>query len=50
MNLRATRDGFGEGLVNLAEEHKNLVVLSADLSKATKTNLFAKKLNAMRSE
>ena len=43
MNLKATRDGFGEGLVDLAEEHKNLVVLSADLSKATKTNAFASK-------
>ena len=43
MSLKATRDGFGEGLVDLAGAHKNLVVLSADLSKATKTSDFAKK-------
>jgi transketolase len=43
MNLKATRDGFGEELVNLAENNDKLVVLSADLSKATKTIYFAKK-------
>ena len=41
MSLKATRDGFGEELVSLAKENENLIVLSADLSKATKTSYFA---------
>lgn len=40
--MKATRDGFGEGLVELAKDEKNIVVLSADLSKATRTAKFAK--------
>jgi transketolase len=42
MVLKATRDGFGEALVSLAKENEKLIVLSADLSKATKTAGFAK--------
>ena len=40
--MKATRDGFGEGLVDLASENSDIVVLSADLSKATRTAKFAK--------
>ena len=36
----ATRDGFGDELVNLGKTKENLIVLSADLSKATRTNKF----------
>ncbi len=36
------RDAFGEELVELGEKYKNIVVLDADLSKATKTCWFAK--------
>ena len=39
----ATRQRFGEELALLGEENKNIVVLDADLSEATKTNIFAKK-------
>jgi len=40
--MKATRDGFGEGLLELAAENSEIVVLSADLSKATRTANFAK--------
>ena len=38
----ATRQSYGEALANLGEENKNIVVLDADLSGATKTGIFAK--------
>jgi transketolase len=41
--LKATRDGYGDALVELGETKKNLVVLDADLSGSTKTNGFKKK-------
>jgi transketolase len=37
------RNAYGETLVKLGEKYPNLVVLDADLSKSTKTILFAKK-------
>ena len=43
MTNKATRDGFGEELANIGKEKNNLIVLSADLSKATKTTFYAKK-------
>jgi len=36
------RNAYGETLVELGKKHSNLVVLDADLSKSTKTILFAK--------
>ena len=39
----ATRQSYGEALAKLGEENKNIVVLDADLSGATKTAIFAKK-------
>ena len=39
----ATRQSYGEKLAELGEKNKNIVVLDADLSGATKTNIFAKK-------
>jgi transketolase len=39
----ATRDAYGETLVNLGVKYPNLVVLEADISKSTRTNKFAKK-------
>ena len=39
----ATRQSYGEALAVLGEKNKNIVVLDADLSTATKTNIFAKK-------
>ncbi|MCF6096469.1 transketolase family protein [Thermovorax subterraneus] len=39
----ATREAYGEALAELGEEMKDIVVLDADLSKSTKTSVFAKK-------
>ncbi len=39
----ATRQSYGEKLAELGEVNKNIVVLDADLSSATKTSIFAKK-------
>ena len=39
----ATRDAYGNALVKLGESNPNVVVLDADLSKSTRTSLFAKK-------
>ena len=39
----ATRQSYGEALASLGEKNKNVVVLDADLSTATKTGIFAKK-------
>lgn len=38
----ATRDAYGEALVELGRERRDVVVLDADLSKSTKTASFAK--------
>lgn len=38
----ATRDAYGEALVELGRENPAVVVLDADLSKSTKTALFAR--------
>ena len=40
---KATRQSFGEALARLGAEHSEIVVLDADLSKSTKSDLFAKK-------
>lgn len=39
---KSTRQAYGEYLVTLGKKNKNLVVLDADLSGATKTNIFKK--------
>lgn len=38
----ATRESYGNTLVELGKEYDNLVVLDADLAEATKTNIFRK--------
>ncbi|MCI9177725.1 MAG: transketolase family protein [Clostridia bacterium] len=38
----ATRQSYGEILAKLGEKNREIVVLDADLSSATKTNIFAK--------
>ena len=40
---KATRQAFGEALARLGEKHSDIVVLDADLSKSTKSEIFAKK-------
>jgi len=37
------RNAYGEALIDLGKKYENLVVLDADLSKSTKTIMFAKK-------
>lgn len=39
----ATRQSYGEALAMIGESNPNIVVLDADLSKTTKTDMFAKK-------
>ena len=43
MTAKATRQVFGETIAKLGETHPEIVVLDADLSKSTKSDLFAKK-------
>ena len=38
----ATRESYGNALVELGKEYENLIVLDADLAGATKTNIFQK--------
>lgn len=40
---KATRDGFGEGLLELGGNNPNVVVLTADLSESTRCDKFAEK-------
>jgi transketolase len=40
--LMATRDGYGNALVKLGAERNDVVVLDADLSKSTRTEMFEK--------
>ena len=41
-NKKATRQSYGEALVELGKENNSVVVLDADLAGATKTNMFSK--------
>jgi transketolase len=43
MPAKATREAFGETLLKLGETHPEIVVLDADLSKSTRSELFAKR-------
>jgi transketolase len=43
MEKIATRDAYGQALIELGREHEDLMVLDADLSCSTKTNTFAEK-------
>jgi transketolase len=41
--MKNPRNAYGEALIELGEKYQNLVVLDADLSKSTKTIMFARK-------
>ena len=41
----ATRESYGNALIELGKEHENLVVLDADLAAATKTGMFKKEFS-----
>ena len=43
VELKSTRDAYGDALITLGEEKGDVVVLDADLSVSTQTNKFAKK-------
>jgi len=43
LELKTTREGFGDGLVELGEKNPNVVALCADLTDSTKVMPFAKK-------
>nr|WP_307775917.1 transketolase family protein [uncultured Cetobacterium sp.] len=43
MIKKSTRQAYGEALVELGQKNNNIVVLDADLTKSTKTNLFQEK-------
>ncbi len=40
--MKATRDGFGDALLELGRENKNIVVLSGDLEDSTRAEYFKK--------
>ncbi len=40
--MKATRDGYGEGMVLAGKEDKNIVALCADLTDSTRTGVFKK--------
>lgn len=46
MPAKATREVFGEVIARLGDTHPEIVVLDADLSKSTKSDIFAKKFPA----
>jgi len=41
LEQKPTRDGYGEGLVELGKKNKNVVVLCADLTGSTRSKMFA---------
>ena len=41
----ATRESYGNALVELGAEHDNLIVLDADLAAATKTGVVQKSIS-----
>lgn len=41
--MKSTREAYGEALLALAKNNKNLVVISADLAESTRVQAFAKK-------
>ena len=43
-NKKATRESYGEALLDLGKKNETVVVIDADLSGATKTNTFAKEI------
>lgn len=45
MSMIATRDGFGDEIVELGRENKNICVVDVDIGKSCKTTAFAKALS-----
>ena len=43
-DMIATRDGFGDEIVKLGQENRNIYVVDADIGKSCKTGKFMKAL------
>ncbi|MEX2052704.1 MAG: transketolase family protein, partial [Candidatus Paceibacterota bacterium] len=43
LEMKATRDGYGKGLVEAGEKDERVVVLCADLTESTRSHWFAEK-------
>jgi len=43
MDKKATRDGFGKGLLKLGEKDERIISVEADLAKSTRSNWFSEK-------
>jgi transketolase len=43
MELKSTRDGFGEAIIELAETNKDLVIVDADLKESLRVSRFAER-------
>jgi len=43
IKIKPTRDGFGEGLLELGQKRQDIVVLSADLTESTRASWFKEK-------
>lgn len=43
VDVKSPREGFGEGIVEIAQSNENVVVLAADLANSVKLSEFAKK-------
>ena len=43
LEREASRDGFGEALIEIGEQNSQVVVLSADVSSSTRCDAFEKK-------
>jgi transketolase len=43
INKSSLRDGYGNGLVNVGEKNRNVVVLCADVKESTRSHLFAER-------
>ena len=44
MSMIATRDGFGDEILQLGRENKDIYVVDVDIGKSCKTTAFAKAL------
>ena len=46
----ATRDGYGDEILELGKKNQNIVVVDADIGKSCKTVPFSKELPALQSK
>ena len=46
MEKKATRNGFGDEILELGRKNRNILVVDADIGKSCKTDAFARELEA----